>query len=180
MDQQPRRDHVLDRNAAAAEIFLEGETFGRRIADAEPDLGLRAERAAGKIAARLGAAPILQLGLEKPGGQLQHLVEAARLLGALNLFDGDLRQGQPDLAGKLFHGLGKGQALRFHQEAELVAVLARRETVIESLLVIDIEGRCLLRVERRQATPFAPLLLQLDAPADHLRHRKALPDLVQE
>ena len=54
-DQQAGLDHVLDRNALAAEMLLQREALGRRIAEAELELRRRIEAAVGEIAARLGA-----------------------------------------------------------------------------------------------------------------------------
>ena len=54
-DQQSCLDHVLDRDAVAAEMFLQREALGRRIAEAEFQLRRRIEAAVGEIAARLGA-----------------------------------------------------------------------------------------------------------------------------
>ncbi len=59
-------------------------------------------------------------------------------------------------------------------------MLSRRKAMVEALLIVDVKRRRLLGVERRQAAPFAPLLLQLDAPRDDRRQRQAGTDIVKE
>ena len=71
-----------------------------------------------------------------------------------------LRQRDAGLAGQPLDRLREGQPLRLHQEGEDVAVLAGREAVVELLLVVHVEGRRLLGIERRQPLPLPPGLLQ--------------------
>ena len=74
-DQQPRLDHVLDRYAFLAEMLLEREALGRRIAEAELELRRRIEPAVGEIAARLGAGARGERRLEEFRRQLDDVVE---------------------------------------------------------------------------------------------------------
>src|SRR5882757_8799515 len=77
-------------------------------------------------------------------------------------------------------GLAEADALGLHQEGDDVAVLAGREVVVKTLLVVDRERRRLLLLKRRQAFPLPPRLLQLHAPADDFRNRKPGAQLVEE
>jgi len=68
--------------------------------------------------------------------------------------------------------LGKTDAFGLHQEGDDVAVLARGEVVVKTLLVVDRERRRLLLLERRQPLPLPPRSLQFDAPPHDFRNRK--------
>src|SRR5262245_3830858 len=59
-------------------------------------------------------------------------------------------------------------------------MLARREAVIEPLLVIDEERGRLLLLERRQAGILPALPAQLDVPRDDLAHGQSGSDLIKD
>ncbi len=52
--------------------------------------------------------------------------------------------------------------------------------MVKTLLIVDVEGRRLLLLERRQPLPLPPRLLQLDALAHDLGDRKPGAKLVEE
>ena len=161
-------------------MLLESKTLGRRISDAETELRRRVEAAIGKIAARLCAGARGERRLEELRGELDHVVQgAAALLLRLRLL-GHLGNAQAGHGGEALDRLREGDALGVHHEAEDVAVLAGREVVIKTLLVVDEErGRALL-VEGREPLPLASRLLELHPPADDVRHRKPGTQLVEE
>jgi hypothetical protein len=180
MDEQPGLDHRVDRGAASGEMITQGVFLVRRVAEAEVLLDRRRQAAIGQIAARFRAGAILQLRLEPERRQLQHVAKRGAPLLAFDALLGLDRHLQAGHAGQPLHRLGEAQPLRLHQEGEGVAMLSRREVVIETLLIVDIKRRRLFRLERRQAAPLAPLLLQLDARAHDFRHRKPRPDFIEK
>ncbi len=180
VDQQPGLDHVLDGDAEIAEMLLEGEALGRRVADAEFHLGRRIEPAVGEVAARLGAGTPGERRLEERRGLLAHVMQgvAAALLGLG--FPRELGHRHAGERSQPLHRLGEGDALGLHHEGEDVAMLAGREVVVEALLIVDEERRRALLVEGRQALPFAARLAQLDPLADDLRYRKPGAQLIEK
>src|SRR5512143_1074762 len=86
--------------------------------------------------------------LEETRRRLESIEKPETLLvDALELRVG-LGQRQTRFTRELLDGFGEAQPFRLHDEGEDVAMLARREVVIEALLVIDGEGRRLLAIER--------------------------------
>ncbi len=138
-DQEPRLDHVLDRDALLAEVLLEREALGRRVAEPKLELRRRIEPAVGEIAARLGAAARGERGLKELRRKLDHLMERAPVLLARLVLLRDLGQRHAGLGGKPFDRFRKRDALGHHHEVEDRAVLARREIKPRHLLVIDEE-----------------------------------------
>src|SRR5262249_54423854 len=144
------RHHVVDRDALIAEMLLEREALGRRIA--EPEFHLRGwiEPAVGEIAARLGAGAAGERRLEKLRRHLHYVGGRAAFSLARLLFVRDLGQGQAGFGGEPLDRLRKREAFGEHHEVEDRAVLAGGEVEPRLLLVVDKERRRLLLVERRE------------------------------
>ena len=179
-DEQPRFDHVRHRYALPAEMLLQREPLGRRVADAKLELRRRIETAIGEIAARLGAGTRGEARLEELRRKLHHLVERLALRVARLVLARDLRQRH---AGELRHALnrlGERDALGLHQEVEDVAVLAGGEVEPHHLRVIHEKGRSLLLVERRQALHLPPRADKLHPAPDNLRDGDAGAQFVEE
>jgi hypothetical protein len=146
--EQARLGHRLGRDALARKVVAQRVALARCIPDAECRLDLGAEAAPGEVFARVQPGAALERGFEEGGRELDDVVQAAapRVVGPrLARF---LRQRDPRLAREPLDRFREGQPLSFHEEGEDVAVLARREAVVEGLLVVDEEGRRLLGVER--------------------------------
>jgi hypothetical protein len=111
--------------------------------------------------------------LEEFRRQLHHVMQGLAPFLARLGFRRGLRQRHSGHRGQTLHGLGEAHPLGLHHETEDVAVFLRREIEPRLFLVIDVKGRRFLLVERRQPPPLAPGLLELHAPADHLRNREA-------
>ena len=179
-DQQAGLDHVLDRDAVRAEMLLERETLGRRIAEPELELRCGIEPAVGEIAARLGAVARGERVLEEFRGKLHHVVQRLAPRIARLVLVRDLGQRHAGHLREAFDRFRKAHAFAFHHEVEDAAVLAGGEIEPGLLLVVHEEGRCLLLVERRQALELAARAHELHAPADDFRHRKAGFELVEK
>src|SRR5262249_28905194 len=150
------------------------------IADAEFELRRRTEAAVGEMAARFCPGARRERRLEELCGELDHIVQrAAAMLLRLRLL-AHLRNAQARHGGEPLDRLREGDALGVLHEVEDVAVLAGREVVIETLLVVDEEGGRALPVEGRQPLPLASRLLELDLAADDVRDRKPGAQLVEE
>ena len=140
----------------------------------------RIEPAVGEIAARLRPDWIVQGRLEDLRGERQHVMQGGAPLVSRLAFGGAPRHRQPGHPGEPLDRLGKAEAFDIDQERKDVAALAGREIVIKLLLVIDEKrGRALL-VERREPTPFAPCLFELDARAHDLGQGDPGADFVEE
>ncbi len=179
-DQQAGFDHVLDGNALRAEMLLQPEAFAGRVADAELQLDGRRNRAVAEIAARLGAVAGGQSVGEELRGKLHHIVKRLAALLVPRGIGGRGRQRHAGHRRQPLDGFGEADSLGLHQERDDVAVLAGGEVVVKSLLVIDRERRRLLLLERRQALPLTPRLLQLHAPAHDFRNRKPGAQFIEE
>src|SRR6202012_1025620 len=105
--------------------------------------------------------------LEELRGELDHLDQRATLLLTRIPIGRGRRQRNAGHSGEPFDGFRKADALRFHDEIEGIAMLARRKIVEEALLIVDKEGWRLFRVERRWPAPLPPLFLQAHALARH-------------
>ncbi len=180
LHQQPGLDHGLGGHALAGEMVAQRITVGGRIADAEMSPRIVHQAAAVEVCARLGARATLELALEKGGGQRHDVDQRLGLPLLLLGFLRDLGQGDPGDAGQPLHRLGERQTLRLHHEGEDVAMLARREVVVEALLVVDEKRGRPLGVEGREPLPLTPRLLQAHALAHDLRNRKPSADLIEE
>ena len=164
-----------------AQVLLERETLGRRVAEAELELGRRIEPAVGEIAACLGRrARDAERRLEEFRRQLDDIGKRPAPLLARLVLVRHLRQRDAGLRRQPLDRLGEREPLGRHHEVEDVAVLAGGEVEPRHLLVVDEERRRLLLVEGRKPLPLAPGLLELHAPADHLRNRQACAQLVEE
>ena len=161
-------------------MIAQGEFVGRRITEPEFALQRRGESAPGQIVPRFAARATGQRGDEKRRGGFENLMQAGALLLLRLGLRRRARQGQPGVLRQPLHRFGERESLRLHQEIENVAVLVCRMVKPRHLLIVDVEGRRALGIERRQTTPFAPRLRQLDATTHHLRHRKARFEVVQE
>ena len=179
-DQQARFDHVLGGNAVGAEMLLQGETFARRIADAELHLRGRRDRAVGEIAARPGAVPRGQRVGEEFCRELHHVMQRLAALLMARGIGRRRRHRHPGHRGQPLDRFGERDALGLHHEVKNVAVPAGGEVVVKALLVVDRERRRLLLLKRRQPLPLPPGLLQLDALAHDFRNRKPGAQLVEE
>ena len=171
-DQQAGLDHVLDRNAVAAEMLLQREALVWCVAEAEFQLRRRIEAAVGEIAARLGAGAGRQRRFKELRRQFHDVVERLAPRIALLVFARDLRQRHAGHLRQPLDRFREADAFRLHDEVEDRAVLARGEIEPGLLLVVDEEGRRLFLVERRQALELAPRARELDAPAHDFRHRQ--------
>src|SRR5271163_3700710 len=107
-------------------------------------------------------------------------MQGGALLVSSLAFRGAPRHRQPRHPGEPLDRLGKGEAFDLDQERKDIAALAGRKIVIKLLLVIDEKrGRALL-VERREPTPFAPCLFELDSRAHDLGQGDPGADFVEE
>ncbi len=134
----------------------------------------------GQIGPRLRAIRSPQAGLEKLRGEVD---EMQRILAPGGLERGFAvfgRQGHAGHGSQFLHGFGKGQVLDIHQKSDGVTMFSRGKAMIELLLVIDIEARRFLLVERRQPDIFAPLALQWHARADQRRQGRAVLEFSEE
>ena len=179
-DHEPGLLHHLDAHALAGEMIAQGEALGRRITDAEAHLRVAAQRAPGEVVPRLRPEAALQRGLEELRRHLHDVVKALALHLLFPVLAGELGQGHPRFACEPLDGLGKGQPLGLHEEGEDVPVLSGGEAMVELLLVVHVEARRLLRVERRQPLPLPPRLLQPHALADDRRGRQPGADLFED
>ncbi len=161
-------------------MLLQREAIGRRIAQAELQLRRRRDGAVGEIAARLGADARGQRLREIFSGEIHDVIERAPPLLLPRRIGRHRRQREARHVGEPLDGLGERQAVGLHHEADDVAVLARGEVVVKTLLVVDVEGRRLFLLERRQPLPLPPRLLQLDALAHDFGDRKPGTKLVEE
>ena len=93
-----------------AEVLLEGEALGRRIAETELELGRRIEPAVGEIAARLGAGARGERRLEEFRRQLDDVVERLAALLARLVLGRDLRQRHAGLGGEPLDRLGEADS----------------------------------------------------------------------
>src|SRR5262245_11514136 len=116
------------------------------------------------VAPRLSAFRIRQqLAIER-GGELVELEHRDPLaahppqLGVLL----DLRNLDVESVRELLGHLDEALALELHHEREHVALLLAAEAHEEALVGLDVERRCLLAVERAEALPVLPGLLELD------------------
>ena len=161
-----------------------GERLGQRLtffgcpakAEFAADSGRKA--APLKIIARDLAARRCEAFDEEPLRRLGHIDQAGAGFGAL----GHLRIGCGDV-----HPGGRGQLLdRVHElqagvidhPADRIAMRAAAEAVVELLLVIHIETRGLLVVERAAPLPLAACARQLDRALDKRRQRDPRTQLV--
>ena len=179
-DQQAGLDHVVDGDAELAEMLLQREAIRRGIAEAELQLRRWGDGAVGEIAARLGAQARGQRLREIGRSEVHDVMQRAAALLLPGSIRRHRRQRQAGHAGEPLDGFGKRQAVGLHHEADDVAVLAGGEVVVKTLLVVDVEGRRLLLLERRQPLPLPPRLLQLDALAHDFGDRKPGPKLVEK
>ena len=177
---RPGFDHVLDRNALRAQIFLQRKALAGRIADAELQLHGRRNRAVAEIAARLGAVARGQRVGEEFRRQFHHVVQRLAALLVPRGIGGYGGQREARHRRQPLDGFGKRDALGLHQERDDVAMLAGRKIVVKSLLVVDGERRRFFLLERRQPLPLPPRLLQLHAPADDFRNRKPGAQFIEE
>ena len=153
--------------------------------DAETPHGFLRQAARSYVFPRAVAGRSGELLLVETGGHFHDLHQRRPLL--LPALHGRirLRHGKPRLRSKLLHRLGEAQALLLDQESEDVTLGVAAEAVIEALAVIDMEGRCLLMMERTAGPPVAAPRLRAfpvplhDAP-HNLRNRDAGTDLVEK
>ena len=161
--QQAGLDHLSGLDALGRQRVAQRETLRRAIAQAELALRRRIEPAIGEIAARLRPDWIVQEGLKDLGGERQRVMQGGAPFVSSLAFRGAPRHRQPRHPGEPLDRLGKAEAFDLDQERKDIAALAGRKIVIKLLLVIDEKrGRALL-VERREPTPFAPCLFELDS-----------------
>ena len=74
------------------------------------------------------------------------------------------------MSGERFNRIAEGKALLFNREADYVAVGTTAEAVIETLVVVDIETRRLLIMERTAPLCLAPGPDKLHLAAYDRRH----------
>ncbi len=180
VDQQPRLDHLRNIDALGRERLAQTEFVRRREAELEGALRGGVDAAIGEVAPRARAGGLVEVALEKVGGERQHFVQARAGFFARDRLRVLARHVEAGFAREFFDRLGKRQSLDLDQKGEDVAALARGEVVVELFLIVDVERRRLLGVERRQPAPFPALLLELDALADDLARGQPRLDLVQK
>src|SRR5262249_39569735 len=73
--QQAGRGQALHRHLLRAQVLLEGEALGGRVAEAELELGRRIDAAIRQVPAGAGAGARRQRRLEEFGGELQDVVQ---------------------------------------------------------------------------------------------------------
>src|SRR5256886_2043659 len=161
-------------------MFLERETFGWGMAQAELHLRRRIEPAVGEITARLGARARGQRRLEEFARKLDEVVERLAPFVARRFCRRDPGQRDTSLRREPLHRFGEGEPLGHHHEVENAAVLAGREIEPGHFLVVDEKRRRFLLVEGRKSLPLAPRMLEPHAPADDLGNRKPRAQLVEE
>ena len=159
-------------DALRREKLLERVAAFRRIAQPERLLRGGGQAAVAQIGAGLGAGRRLKLVLEELRRQFHHVDQAGALL--LALF-GPFVARRHRHAGKCrdaLDGFRKAHAFEFGQEPEMVARDAAAETMVAALLVLAVEGRALLAMERAAGPIVAARRVGLlpvprDALADH-------------
>ncbi len=90
------------------------------------------------------------------------------------------RHRQSGKSGQPFYCFRKGNTLRLLDELNQVTVGATAETVIEALLLVDSEGRCLLIMKRTKAGIFTTLLRKLGSASNQFRKADAIFKLFHE
>jgi len=123
-------------------------------------------------------APLLEICARPLAGRLPErlLVEARRevhhpeelLPARIATLAAFLGQRDPRRLGECPDGLGEGEAVLAHEEAECVAAYPAAEAVEDPLARIDRERRRLLRVERAEALPAGTGLAEVHEPADEV------------
>jgi hypothetical protein len=130
------------------EMLLQGVTAVRRVAQAKLLLGRARKAPVAQISPRLCASGKLQLAFEEDDRHLHDVVQrGAYFLAALRfrIAFGHRHAGE---IGNLLHRLRKGHTFQFGQEAEVITLHAAAEAVIAALLVLAVETRRFLAVER--------------------------------
>src|SRR5690606_21271654 len=133
----------------------------RRIADAEIINRLAPNAAALQIGARFRAHPLCELLPEKTRCHLHHIYKCGSLAVALGSARIALGHLHARFGSKPLHRPYKSQALGLYEKLDDIAMLDRREAVIELLVVIDSKARALFIADRREAD-------KLPAPPDKL------------
>ena len=156
LDEKPCLQELRLGEPGLQQPHLEGVLSIRRDADAERLQSVARHAPSFGIEQRLTPFARLKGFLERPRRRLERIEQAEPFLGrALELRVG-LWQLQAGFAREPLHRLRESEALRLHDKGENVAMLAAREAMIESLLVVDGEGGRLLLIERAQPLPLAP------------------------
>src|SRR6266849_6480594 len=175
---QARRHEQLLADALSCHVREKRVPPLGRPAEAEAAGDLEVDTAALEIAAGLGAL----FGPEgvdvELGGQGHGAAERLEL--ALDLGAALLGQLHSGAIGKDAHGLGKGQAVLAHEEAESITAHPAAEAVEDATLGIDGEGRSLLGMEGAEPFPVLAGLLQVHEAAHELDDVHARADLVEE
>ena len=86
----------------------------------------------------------------------------------------------PDPVSEVPDGLGKGQSLELHDEAEHVPTRTASETVVDPLVRAHDEGGSFLRVKGAEPLVVLPCLLQMNVLADYLGNIGTLLDLIDD
>ena len=178
--QQPDRQQIRLAAVFRQQGRAQGLPIAGRIAEAEGGYGFIAKPAPVQVIQRLPPRRRPQLGLEKLGGGLQHLVQGFLLGIALALELGRLRHLHASLAGQRLHRLHERQVIVPHDEADAIAMRAAAETMEKPLLVVDVKRGCFFLVKRARRPPLPPRPLQLNLPPDERRQRHAQPEFIEE
>ncbi len=150
---------------------LERLPVARGIAEAEfADRGVR-KPAAGQIGTWLRPVGTAQIAFEPGLRRGGHIVQAGALFRAL----GGARIGGGNFHARFgrqfLHRVHEREAALVGQPADRIAMRFAAEAVVEALLVIDVEARCLFVVERAAGLEFAPGLGQPQGATDHRGQR---------
>ena len=166
--------------AIALERVLQLAARIGREADAEGPGGFVVDPTLPEHRARLGAFDAVEALDEEPGGVLHCLVQplgALGLLGAAAILLGHFHAGRLD---QLLHRIDEGQAALIGHPADRIAVRAAAEAMVEALVVVDVEGRRLLVMERAAGTKLPSRLLELHRLGDEAGEQGAGAELVQK
>ena len=153
-DQQARPRPCPRPAALRAEVLLQREALGRRIAEPEFELRRRIEAAVGEIAARAGAGAATRASPRRISPRAPSRRAASCGAPRAPRLARDFRQRHAGHRGQPLDRLGKVTPSVSMTKSKMLPFLPEEKSN-QALLVVDEERRRLLLVERRQALPLA-------------------------
>src|SRR5262249_45240129 len=140
--------------------------------------GLGCETAALEITGARTAREIL---LKEGAGRFHDRAEARLPFGALAFLRGVLRHFEPGLAGETIDGIAEIEPVGLHDEGDRIAMGATAEAMVMRLvIVIDVEARALLVVERAKPRRLLAPAVETHLLAHQVEDRQATAQLIQE
>ena len=161
------RNHIVQRHIFAGQMIFQ-RVAGRRIAKPETACRFTVQAPHPQVILCRSPCPAAQPVLKKLAGEFDDVVKRLFLLLAGLVIGAPFRQFDTGLARQALHGLGKAQAVHFHQPFEGIAARAAAEAVIAAPFVLHLEGGRFFLVKRTTAPEHPALAGQLHAPAHEL------------